>query len=110
MTDDKKFPHPFDTPVTTEREVDMYQMVIDEKTKTPKLKVVKNKIQETVVYHNAPEQSFSCEKGKHNYVMIDTKKYIAKCTNCTKHWRMNPQYHKILEGHIRHRTHNYIID
>ena len=110
MTDEEKFPHPFDTPVTTEREVDMYQMEIDKKTKTPKLKVVKNKIQETVTYHNAPAQSFSCKKGEHDYVMIDNKKYIAKCMKCTKHWKMNPQYHQLQGGHILQRDHKYLID
>lgn len=110
MSDDNKFPHPFETPITTEREVDMYQMEIDKKTKTPKLKVVKNKIQETVTYHHAPEQTIACAKGSHNYLMADRHKYIAKCTNCIKQWQLNPQYHKLSEGHILHRDHGYLID
>lgn len=110
MTDDKKFPHEFDTPVTTEREVDMYSMEVDKKTQTPKLKVVKQKIQETVTYHNAPAQSFSCSKGEHNYVMVNSKKYIARCMTCNKSWNMNPQYHKLQGGQILQRDHAYLID
>jgi len=110
MSEEKKFPFEFDKPIIQEREVDMYQMVIDKETKQPKLKVVKNKIQETVTYHNAPEQSFSCKKGGHNYQMIDTKKYIARCMNCSKHWKMNPAFHKLKDGNILQRDYNYIID
>lgn len=108
--EDKRFPHPFDTPITTEREVDMYQMEIDKKANIPKLKVVKNKIQETITYHNAPERSFSCAKGGHNYQMVDTKKYIARCVNCSKNWKMNPVFHKLQGGKILQRDRGYIID
>lgn len=110
MTDDKKFPFAFEEPITTEKEVDTYSMVIDKDSKTPRLKTVKQKMFETVTYHNAPEKEFACRKGEHNYVMIDTHKYIAKCTKCAKHWKMNPQYHKLLDGHILHRDLNHVID
>lgn len=108
--DPKEFPHEFDTPVTTEREVETYQMDIDKKTNMPKLKVVKNKIQETVTYHFAPEQSFSCKKGGHKYVITDNKKYIAKCMTCSKSWRLNPQYQKLINYQIMQRDHDYLID
>ena len=107
---DKEFPHEFDKPVTVEREVETYQMDIDKKTNMPKLKVVKNKVQETVTYHFAPEQSFTCKKGDHTYIMIDTHKYIAKCVKCNKSWKMNPQYHMLQGDKILHRDKHYLID
>jgi len=110
MMDTKQFPFPLDTPIKTEKEIERFDMETNKKTGKPVVKIVKDKVIETVIYHDAPSRPFLCAKGEHNYHMIDNKKYTAKCSRCPKYWQMNPQYHKIIDGKILHRDDNHLID
>jgi hypothetical protein len=109
------FPHPLDTDIVEEQEIERQQIVPDGQDEFGRLRFktekVKEKVQVITRYTKAEPKFLSCKDGHHHWEMIDRHKHIAKCKDCPKHRFLRAVYETIdKDGHIVDRDTNMIID
>ena len=106
----KQFPHPLDTPILSDEEVEKTVPIFDPESKQVSYQNIKEKVRVETTYHYAPRNILSCERGKHQYIITDKKKYIASCTQCYKNRFLSPLTVTLHDGHVIDRKTKQIID
>lgn len=110
MADLKDFPHPLNTPIVTEEEIEKNIPVMNPETKEITFEKVKEKVRSEVTYHHVPSTIISCKRGEHYYLVRDPKKWIVKCKYCTKNRFLSPIHHRLDRGHIVNRRTSEILE
>lgn len=106
----KDFPHPLDTPLISEEEIDVMVPVVDKDSKQPTYEKRKQKVYFETTYHAPKAQTLSCEKGKHEFYLKDPTKYVASCHNCMKNRFISPIHNTLKDGHIIERSTGRILE
>ena len=106
----KDFPHPFETPIIEEKEIEVIKPVVDVDNKSVTFERVKEKYQVETTYYHTPSTDISCKNKKHDWYMKDIKKYIASCKKCMKNRFLLPTRHQILKGKICSRDTGKILE
>jgi hypothetical protein len=107
---DIEFPHPFNTPIKEEIEVEKVQPKFDPVTQKATFENITVKETVTTTYHRVVPYSIACEDKNHDWYMADIGRYIASCTKCTKNRILLPIRHKLEGGHICDRDSGRILE
>lgn len=87
---------PLDQDVT--EQIPVRKNVFDQKTGTVRSTVQLENV--TVRYIHSPKDKVSCNRGEHDFHVVDNRKWLFACRSCAIQKKVTPFSHKFINGKL----------
>jgi hypothetical protein len=95
--------YPFKTNEFIEEDITVRKVVAKEEEGKLKLEYENVPAKRKTMYIDSPVKKLVCKRGSHHFVMLDNRKYIFTCSNCSLHFKAFPHLYRYEDFQLIHK-------